>query len=218
MIRSEEIDLREGLAYDPKVKGFDSNFWHPDSAANMGFDTAADAIKMGDTGLVGSMSSYSQYLYGDFEFTMRLDTLTGDSKDSEKIIGLLNAGDTLRRGAVFFNANYDTDKDTAVTRQLWAAVVDEQGNQNKKRIPWDTSWDTTRVRFRIRWEDNGVAFSVNDSVVAFLGDKPDSANSVTLINQSIPQSLRISNRSLDTMDTQPMRLQFLNIRNARKVI
>lgn len=218
MNRSEEQDFREGLVYDPKVKGFDSNFWHPDSAANMGFDTLADAIKLGDTGLVGSMSSYSEYLYGDFEFTMRLDTLTGDSSDSEKIIGLLNVGDTLRRGALFFNAQYDTNKDTTFTRQLWATVVDEQGNVNKKRIPWDTSWDSTRVRFRMRWEVDGVSFSINDTIYAFMGDKADSATSVALINQSIPQALRLSNRSLDTMDTQPMRLQFLNIRNARKVI
>lgn len=217
MRRSEEIDLREGLVYDPLVKGFDSSFWKGDTA-NAGFDTVSNSIRIGDTGLVGGITSYSQYLYGDFEFKIRTDTLSPDSNDSEKLWGLLNPGDTLRRGAIFFQAAYDTNTDTAVTRQLWATMVDEWGNRQRKRINWDSSWDSTGPRYRITWEQDNVQFLINDTVYATLGDKPDSSNATFPINSQIPQALRLSNRSLDTSDTQPTRLQLLTIRNARKVI
>lgn len=217
MRRSEEIDLREGLVYDPQVKGFDSSFWKGDTA-NAGFDTVSNSIRIGDTGLVGGISSYSQYLYGDFEFKVRTDTLSPDSNDSEKLWGLLNIGDTLRRGASFFQAAYDTNTDTTTTRQLWATHVDEWGTRQRKRIPWDSSWDSTGPRYRITWESDNLQFLINDTVYATLGDKPDSSNSVFNINTQIPQAIRLSNRSLDTSDTQPMRLQLLTIRNARKVI
>lgn len=217
MQRSEEIDLREGLVYDPAVKGFDSSFWHGDTA-NQTFDTVKNIIKIGDTGLVGAMSSYSQYLYGDFEFTMNKDTLSPDSNDSEKKVGLINVGDTNERGAAYFNFAYDTNKDTTVTRQLWATIVDEWGNKNKKRIAWDTSWDTTFARYRITWEQDGYSFLINDTVYATLGDRSDSMTATAQINQSIPQAVRITNRSLDTSDTNPFGLKLLNIRHARKVI
>jgi len=219
MIRSEEIDLREGLVYDPYVKGFDSSFWKGDTA-NLVFDTVKNIVKIGDTGLVGSASSYSQYLYGDFEFTINKDTLSPDSNDSEKRWGLQNPGDTLERGAAYFSAAYDTvtGADTLVTRQLWAVIRDEYGTRQRKRISWDTSWDTTFARYRISWEADGYSFLINDTVYATLGDKPDSSNSVFRINTSIPQALRLSNRSLDTSDTNSTGLKLLAIRHARKVI
>ena len=214
---SEEIDFRDGLVYDPYIKGFDSNFWKGDTA-NLTFDSVKNIIKIGDTGLVGSASSYSQYLFGDFEFQINKDTLSPDSNDSEKIWGLLNPGDTQRRGAIFFNAAYDTNTDTLATRQLWATQYDEQGVRQRKRIPWDTSWDTTFPRYRILWERDHIQFLINDTVYATLGDKPDTSNSRFQTNNSIPLALRLSNRSLDTSDTNPLGLRYLNIRHARKVI
>lgn len=220
MRESEEIDLRDGLVYDPFVKGFDSSFWKGDTA-NLLFDTVRNSIKLGDTGLVGSMTSYSQYLYGDFEFVVNTDCLSPDSNDSEKRWGLLNPGDPLARGCAFFALEYDTltGADTAVTRQLWCVIRDEQGTRQRKRVTWDSSWDNhVNTRYRISWEDDGYTFSINDSVVATLGDRPDSSNSTFQINTTIPQALRLSNRSLDTTDTSPTRLRLVNIRNARKVI
>lgn len=219
MQNSEEIDFREGLVYDPYVKGFDSSFWKGDTA-NMGFDTVRNSIRIGDTGLVGGMTSYSQYLYGDFEFTIDKDTLSPDSNDSEKRFGLQNPGDTLERGAAYWSMAFDTvtGQDTATVRQLWATVRDEQGNRRRKRIAWDTSWDTTFPRFRLIWEYEGYRFLINDTVYATLGDKSDTANSVGLVNTSIPQAVRLSNRSLDTSDTHPTALKLLAIRNARKII
>lgn len=217
MQNSEERDFRDGLVYDPYVKGSDSNFWKGDTA-NLVFDSVGNTLRIGDTGLVGSASSYSQYLYGDFEFTIRMDTLSPDSNDSEKRWGLQNPGDTLERGAAYFQAAYDTNTDTLTTRQLWATIRDEQGNRQRKRIAWDTSWDTTNARYRIVWESDAVRFSINDTVYATLGDKPDSSNSTLQINNSIPQALRLSNRSLDTSDSSPTRLKLLAIRNARKMI
>ena len=116
MLNSEERDLREGLVYDPGVKAYDSNFWKGDTA-NLLFDSVKNAIKIGDTGLVGSASSYSQYLFGDFEFTVRTDCLSPDSNDSEKYWGLRNLGDTLNRGAAFFSLSYDT----TATDSLWSS-------------------------------------------------------------------------------------------------
>ncbi len=216
---SEEMDLRGGLVMDPSArKAFDSSFWHGDTA-NLVYDTVKDIYHIGDTGLVGSASSYSQYLFGDFELQVGMDTLSPDSNDSEKRWGLQNIGDTLRRGAIYFQAAFDTltGADTAVTRQLWATAFDEQGTRQRKRITWDSSWDTTFPRYRIIWESDRIEFLINDSVMATLGDKPDTSNSTFQINTRIPQALRITNRSLDTSDTNPTSLKFLAIRNSRMI-
>lgn len=221
MQRSEEMDFREGLVYDPAVKGYDSSFWHGDTA-NLLFDTVKNAIKIGDTGLVGSVSSYSQYLYGDFEFTMAVDSLSPDSSDSEKYWGLRNAGDTLNRGAAYFEMRFDsvTGGDTTNTRPLRAVIYDEQGNKQQKNITLDTAWTggARLTRFRIFWEDDGYSFLINDTVYATLGDRPTGSAATYQINTTIPQAIRLSNRSLDTTDTSVTSLKLLTIRNARKVI
>ena len=54
MNRSEELDFRDALVYDPTVKGSDSNFWKGDTA-----NIPADSINLRLT--AGSGSSYSQY-------------------------------------------------------------------------------------------------------------------------------------------------------------
>ncbi len=220
MQRSEEIDFREGLVYDPYVKGYDSNFWKGDTA-NLLFDTVQNALKIGDTALVGSISSYSQYLYGDFEFILQTDCLSPDSNDSERRWGLINRGDPLQRGSAYFAMEYDTltGADTATTNQLWCVIRDEYGTRQRKRVTWDSNLGNhANTRYRIQWEADGYIFSINDSVVATLGDKPDTSNATFQINSTIPQALRISNRSLDTTDTNPMRLLGLTVRNSRKII
>jgi hypothetical protein len=221
MLKSEELDLREGLVYDPAVKGSDSNFWKGDTA-NFGFDTVKNVVKIGDTGLVGSGSSYSQYLYGDFEFSMNIDSLSPDSNDSEKYFGLRNLGDSNKRGASYFDLSYDTTAgdSSPSTRSFSAVIYDEAGNRQRKFITWDTGWGGggRTNRFRIVWEATGYTFLVNDSVVATLGDRPEGKNATFQINTSIPQALRISNRSLDTTDTNSTSLKLLAIRHARKVI
>ena len=217
--RSEEKDLREGLVYDPAVKGFDSNFWKGDTA-NLLADTVKGAIKVGDTGLVGSASSYSQYLYGDFEFTIRTDSVSPDSNDSERRWGLQNLGDTIERGAAFFEMRYDTvaGGDTATTAPLRAVIRSESGTVQRKNITWDTTWASANTRYRIKWESDGYTFLINDSVYATLGDNPDSSNATFQINTSIPQAIRIVNRSIDSTDTAVMSLKLLAIRNARKIV
>lgn len=219
--RSEEMDFREGLLYDPYVKGYDSNFWKGDTA-NLLFDSVKNRIKIGDTGLVGSASSYSQYLYGDFEFKVAIDSLSPDSNDSSKYFGLRNAGDTLNRGAVYFDFSYDTlATDSSPNVRPFSIVAwDEQGNRQRKHITWDTDWGglVAGNRFRIKWESDGYTFLVNDSVIGVLGDRPDGQTATNQINTTIPQALRLSNRSLDTTDTSVTSLLYLNIRNARKII
>lgn len=221
MNNSEELDFREGLVYDPVVKGYDSNFWKGDTA-NLTFDTVKNTIKIGDTGLVGSASSYSQYLYGDFEFSMNIDSLSPDSNDSEKYFGLRNIGDSNKRGSAYFDLSYDTTAgDSSKNARSFSAVIyDEAGNRQRKFITWDTGWSGggRTNRFRIRWEPDGYTFLVNDTVVATLGDRPNGDSRSYQINTSIPQALRISNRSLDTTDTNPTSLKLLAIRHARKVI
>lgn len=219
MQRSEEHDFREGLVYDPYVKGYDSNFWQGDTA-NLLNDTVRNAVKIGDTGLAGRATSFSQYLFGDFEFSMLLDSTVPDTTDSgERRWGLLNPGDTLERGAAYFAAEHDTNGDssgdTSVTRQLWAVTVDEAGNESKSNITWDTDWSGGgRVtRFRIIWEPDGYSFLINDTVEASVPN-----NEGALTNQSIPQALRISKTSADTTDTASTALKLLAIRNARKII
>jgi len=221
MRRSEEIDLRDGLVYDPAVKGYDSNFWKGDTA-NLTVDTVKNTIRIGDTGLVGSASSYSQYLYGDFEFAMMIDSDSPDSNDSEKYFGLRNLGDSLNRGAAYFDLSYDTTVgDSSPNARSFSAVIyDEAGNRQRKFIDWDTTWGGggKTTRFRISWEADGYTFLVNDTVVATMGDKPSGQTAVNQINTTIPQALRMSNRSLDTADSSPTALKLLTIRHARKVI
>jgi|SRR3990167_1858412 len=209
MLNSEELDFREGLVYDPSVKGSDSNFWKGDTA-NVPVDTGVPAnLRF----TAGGASSYSQYLYGDFEFTVQVDSLSPDSNDSEKRWGLQNIGDTLERGAVYFEMRYDTLNDTGNTRPLRAVIRDEAGNVQRKNITWDTLWNNARTRYRIHWEDGGYTFLINDTVYATLGDRPANSTSTFQINTSIPQALRISNRTADSMD-----VSLIVIRNARKVI
>lgn len=224
MRQSEEYNLRQGLVQDPYVRGFDSTFWKGDTA-NLTFDTVKNRIKIGDTsaGAVGSISSFSQYLFGDFEFGIAVDSLSPDSNDSEKYFGLRNAGDTLRRGAAYFDMSYDTTNgDSSPNARPFAAVIyDEAGNRQRKTITWDTTWGglgaTAPARFRIRWESDGYTFLVNDTVVATLGDRPAGQTSTNQINTTLPQALRISNRTVDATDTSPMSLQLLIIRNSRMI-
>lgn len=218
---SEEQNLRRGLIQDPYVKGFDSSFWKGDTA-NLLADTVRNAVKIGDTALVGSASSYSTYLFGDFEFTMLLDSTVPDSNErTQRIIGLRNAGDTLNRGAAFFDFTYDTTAGDSSpnARNLACVAYDEAGNRRRKHVVWDTDWSGggRTARFRISWEEDGYTFLVNDSVIATLGDRPDGQNTIGQINTTIPQSLRISNRELDTSDTSSTALKFMAIRNARMI-
>ena len=225
---SEEIDFREGLVYDPAVKGFDSSFWQGDTA-NLVFDSVKNVLKIGDTALVGSVSSFSQYLYGDFEWTMHFDCLSPDSNDSEKFFGLINRGDSDNRGAVFFDLSFDSENDTIQLKtddcvgHFRAVVHGEDSVVIRRNIQWDTAWGSNGVftRFRIKWEEGGYTFLVNDTVVATIGegfDNQDTIGTELRMNKTIPQALRLSNRSLDTFDTEPMGLHLLTIRNARKVI
>ena len=226
MQRSEERDLREGLIYDPAVKGYDSSFWKGDTA-NLLADTVRGALKIGDTGLVGSASSYSQYVMGDFEFTTAVDSLSPDSNDSEKYWGLRNLGDTLNRGAAYFDLSYDTTNDTAGLARsdggvghFRVVVNGEDTTRVRRNIAWDTNWGGggRLVRTRIAWDENGYTFLVNDTVYATIPAGRDTDNNELAINTSIPQALRVSNRSLDTTDTSVTALKFVNIRNARKII
>ena len=222
MIRSEEIDLREGLVYDPVVKGFDSSFWHGDTA-NLLADTVRGAIKLGDTGLVGSVSSFSQYLFGDFEFTMVFDSLSPDSNDSEKYFGLRNVGDTLQAGAAYFDLSYDTTAgdSSASTRPFRAKAYDEYGNRHQVPLTWDTNWaGAGRItRFRISWEGDGYNFLVNDTLYATLAGRDSSQDTASYsVNTTIPQALRLSNRSLDTTDTASSAVKLVKVRHARKII
>lgn len=221
MLRGEELDLREGLVYDPYVKGFDSNFWKGDTA-NLLEDTVKNTVKIGDTGAAGGMSSYSQYLNGDFEFSVMVDSLSPDSNDSEKYFGLRNEGDSDRRGAIYFDLSYDTlaGDSSPSTRPFAAVSYDEAGNRQRKHITWDTNWGGggRTARFRISWEADGITFLVNDTVVATLGDMPSGKIATYQINTSIPQALRFSNRSLDTTDTSPTALKLLTVRHTRKLI
>ena len=218
---SEELDQREGLLYDAFVKGFDSNFWKGDTA-NLLNDSVRDAVKIGDTGLVGKASSYSQYLYGDFEFALLLDSTTPDSNDSGRYVGLRNMGDTLNRGAAFFDFTYDTTAGDSsdTTRPFSFVVYGENGTRYRRFGQWDTDWSggARLARFRISWEPNGYKFLVNDTLEASISEGQDSNGAEVLINTSIPQALRIHKMSTDTTDTNCMAMKFVNIRNARKII
>lgn len=180
------------------------------------------AVKVGDTALVGAASSYSQYLFGDFEFALLLDSTVPDSNDSGRYVGLRNLGDTLNRGAAFFDFAYDTTAgDSSDTTRPFAIITfDEIGTRQRKFIQWDTNWSGggRLTRFRIRWEVDGYTFLVNDTVVGVLGDRDTSQQATYQINTTIPQALRIAKLGSDTTDTSSMAFKYVNVRNARKII
>jgi len=222
MLQGSEIDLREGLVYDPAVKGYDSNFWDGDTA-NLLVDTVKNTLKIGDTALVGAASSFSQYLYGDFEFDMLIDSESPDSNDSVKYFGLRNAGDSNNRGAIYWDLSHDTTDDDSSPianggHPLSVVAYDEAGNRQRKWITWDTNWGGggRMTRFRISWEGDGITFLINDTVYATLGDR--AGNATSQINTTIPQALRLVNRSVDTTDTCPTAMKLLVVRHTRKLI
>lgn len=208
---------RSDYFYDPSVRGFDSYFLLGDTADLLA-DTVRNALKIGDTALVASVSSIPQFLFGDFEFAMLLDSTVTDSNDSVRFVGLQNRTDTLQRGAAYFDFAFDTltGADTTITRPFRAVTYDEQGNRQRKNITWDTNWSGggRLTRFRITWEPSGRQFLINDTVYATMDDKPDSSTSTFQVNTTIPQAIRISKLGADTSDTSPTALKSLNIRNS----
>lgn len=195
----------------------DTNFWKGDSADLTTDSTDTTAIAIGDSDGGESMSSFSQYLYGDFEFILHFDSLSPDTSDSDKRWGLLNIGDSRERGAAYFQMSFDTvtGGDTSDTSPFASVIVDEQGNIQSDSIAWDTAWNDSATRFRIKWEAEGYTFLVNDTVVSTLGDRTVGATAFSQINTTIPQALRVSNR---TTDTTSLLLKLVTVRNARKVI
>lgn len=214
-----ERDFRSGHFYDPAVRGFDSYFLLGDTA-DLLLDTVKGILKIGDSGLVGSASSIPQFLQGDFEFNMKVDCLSPDSNDSEKYWGLRNLGDTLQRGAAYFNLSYDTTAGDSsdTTRPFSVVAYSETGTRYRRFVQWDSAWDNgANTRYRILWEPDRYTFLVNDTVVATIGEGRDSNGAEVILNRTIPQAIRISNRSLDTTDTSVTSLKFLNIRNAKVI-
>ncbi len=195
MIRSEEIDLREGLVYDVAIKGNDANFWKTDTGA-----LSISSLKLRFN--ASTASSYAQFLYGDFDFFLAVPT---PGAGSSRKWGLVNAGDSDERGSVYFQM--DTE--------FYAVIKSETGVKQRTAITFDSdNWDSALTHYRIRWEDDGVQFLVNDTVYVTM---PIVKNSVTTstgqINTSIPQALRIVNNDANNVD-----LAHLLVRHSRKVI
>lgn len=209
--------MRENFFFDPTVKqAFDSYFLLGDTA-DLTFDTVKNLQKIGDTGLVGSVSSIPQFKYGDFEFRMKFDSLSPDSNDSSKFFGLRNRSDD-SRGGIYFDLSYDTTAtdSSPSARPFQAVLYDEWGNKRKYPLTWDTLWagGGTQTNFRINWEQDLVRFLVNDTVYLTVGDGRDSNGQEVIVNKTIPQGIRIVNRSLDTTDSAPTAMKYLNIRNS----
>jgi len=220
-MENTRFNSRSNFVYDPVVKGADTDFWSMDSAAGLTADTVRNALKFGDTGAVpASANSYAQFLEGDFEFDMVLDSSKTDSTDSGLYFGLRNISDTLNRGAVFFDLSYDTTAtDSSPNARPFALVAyDERGNRKRKHVTWDTTWsgNAQTTRFRIQWDNIGYSFLVNDVVVGTFTGEED-GDTFQGVNQSIPQHIRISRRSADTLDTSPTALKCLIIRDARTI-
>jgi len=215
------FNSRKNFVYDAVVKGADTDFWSMDSAAGLTADTVRNALKLGDTGAAPvSANSYAQFLEGDFEFDMVFDSTKPDTGDSEIYFGLRNISDTLNRGAAYFDMSYDTTAgDSSTDTSSFAAVAyDERGNRKRQFITWDTNWSggARTTRFRIQWDDVGLIYTVNDCVVATFTGEGD-GDTFQGVNQTIPQHIRISKRSADTLDTAPSAMKTLIIRNARTI-
>jgi len=186
MIRSEEKDLRDALVYDVAVKGNDANFWDVDTGT---LSVASNKLRVSNA----STSSYSQYVFGDFEFAVNFPD-SDAAGIGPQIVGLRNIGDSDNRGAAFFQM--DTE--------FYAVSYDDFGTRQRTQITFN-DWDDAQHRFRIMWEPDGIKFLVNDSVVA--------THTTSYGVSGIPQALRLDNDSATNLD-----VGFVAVRNSRKVI
>ncbi len=188
MIRSEERDLREPMLYDVSIKGLDANFWKQDTGT-----TTVASNKLRNS--AASLSSYAQFVFGDFEFAVNVPT-TPAAGIGPNIWGLKNIGDTNSRGAAYFT----------IDTEFYAVSFDDFGNRQRTAITFDsTNWDGADVRYRIISEAERVDFLVNDTIVA--------QHSTRVGRSGIPQALRIDNDSASNLD-----VAFVAVRGSRIVV
>lgn len=176
ILKDSNQTVRDRLVYDPVVKGFSNLFW----ATTSGAPTASG----GDLRLnAAAIASFSQYVYGDFEFQVNIATTP--SAGEAKHWGLRNPASS--RGAMYFEI-------TGATFQA-VSVSDDGNTTNTTAVTWNDKGKTyngNMTKFRIVWTKESVKFYV-DTIEAAVAEHITSAG-------SLPLALRLSNTDADNMD------------------
>ena len=165
--------IRTRLVYDPSVKGYDQSFFKTISGT--------PSISGGNIRLnTAAITSYSQYLYGDFHF--KANVATTPSAGEAKHWGLRHPATNI--GSMFFDItaavfsfkSYNEDNTVTSTTVTW----NQQGQ----------TWNGSMTDFRILWTDEEIKAYVSGILVAThkIGDN------------NTPVPLTISNADADNMD------------------
>lgn len=170
-------DVRDRLMYDPVVKGYDSSFWK--TTAGTPSATGGD-LRFNAAGA----ASYSQYVYGDYEF--QVNVATTPSAGEAKVWGLRNPASS--RGGIYFEI-------TGATFQV-VSVSDDGNTTDTTAVTWNDKSQTyngNMTKFRIVWEPHQIRFYVDTIEAAVATHKGASIG-------SLPLALRIDNSDADNMD------------------
>lgn len=167
------------FTYDPQIAQYDTTFWRS--------VTGTPAISTTFLRFTSARAaSFSQYRYGDIEFTLTIPAVPTASDVRAWGFSCPNLGN---RGRIEFQI---------VDTVFSVVAYDNAGNvEISQAITWDAAWTATAVRYRIQWGKEGIKFLINDTVVA---KGENRGNSVNPEVPDIAQALHIRNGNADNMD------------------
>jgi len=168
------------FTYDAQIAQYDTTFWR----AVTGTPTFSTPNMRMSSARVGS---YSQYRYGDVEFTLTVPVAPTAGQSKRWGFSCPNLGNRGRiefdiTGAVFSVVAYANNGTTVLINQT---------------ITWDAAWTATAVRYRILWGREGIQFFINDVKVAFAQIKGNATNPVV---PNLPMALHMNNGNADNLD------------------
>ncbi len=187
-----ERDRRDGLIYDPIIKGYDTSFW-----ASLTGTPAATGTPQIIRYNAATSGSYVLFEYADIEFQLLVpaNPTAGDAR-----IWGFKAPSTNNAGAVYFEI-------TGATFQL--VIYDNWGNKSTYPLTWvNGTYTNAQTKFRIRWDYDYIYVYVADTLVysipssAVNGQSSGSTAAKDLPRTALP--MYIKNGNADNMDVAYM--------------
>ena len=169
---------RDGVMYDPNVRGFDTSFWNKLAgtvAANGSVPNKVVRLTNGD------IISFSQYKYGTFDFALNIPN-TPSGAEARKW-GLLWPSTT--RGGIYFEISGS---------DFQVVSTNDAGTTTTTTITFAGAWAGSEIIYRIIWTPLTVSFIVND-----IHQKTHTISEKQNI-PTIPMPLRIDTNEADNVD------------------
>lgn len=165
---------QDAYSYHVLTRRFDFNEWKQVAGkAVLGSDYISPATDC-------QIATYKTFIYGDFTFDIEFSAAPGAL--DENIFGFVSPDLLVTRGGIYLRANTDS---------LILNVISEDGTTSiaSVTIPWQTAWNTTRVRFGLRWGFDGVTALADGVIIGKI--KADIPTDIVI--PSTPQHLILSN-------------------------